>query len=63
MEQKVARWAHNPKVDGSSPSTATNSNNKSKLNIILIYFFLSLIHSFILNNLYDDTRSKNTSLS
>ena len=23
MEQLVARWAHNPKVEGSSPSPAT----------------------------------------
>ena len=24
MEQLVARWAHNPKVEGSNPSSATN---------------------------------------
>ncbi len=29
MEQLVARWAHNPKVVGSSPAPATFKNNKS----------------------------------
>ena len=29
MEQLVARWAHNPKVVGSSPAPATFKINKS----------------------------------
>ena len=29
MEQLVARWAHNPKVVGSSPAPATFKNHKS----------------------------------
>ena len=29
MEQLVARWAHNPKVVGSSPAPATLKSNKS----------------------------------
>ena len=29
MEQLVARWAHNPKVTGSSPVPATKATEKS----------------------------------
>ncbi len=30
MEQLVARWAHNPKVVGSSPAPATKKGNQKR---------------------------------
>ena len=38
MEQLVARWAHNPKVIGSSPVPATFKNGNRKF---LLPFFIS----------------------
>ncbi len=40
MEQLVARWAHNPKVVGSSPAPATKKPVLSRL----FYFRLILIY-------------------
>ena len=40
MEQLAARWAHNPKVGGSSPPPATNFRGFSLFFFILKYFIL-----------------------
>ncbi len=42
MEQLVARWAHNPKVTGSSPVPATKFPN-SNVGIFFALFFVIII--------------------
>ena len=39
MEQLVARWAHNPKVVGSSPAPATQISQR---NFLLAFFMLKI---------------------
>ena len=40
----VARWAHNPKVVGSSPAPATKEED---INLIDVLFFLPITATFI----------------
>ena len=37
MEQLVARWAHNPKVGGSSPPPATNDKRAYSLKLYALF--------------------------
>lgn len=48
MEQLAARWAHNPKVVGSSPALAT----KKTLHLLqgFLFLFLFLFEDFILKS-------------
>jgi len=41
----VARWAHNPKVDGSSPSPATKSKQLRRWESFLIHRLISSLRS------------------
>ena len=40
IEQLVARWAHNPKVAGSSPAPATNFQIKTTTKLLSGGFFI-----------------------
>ena len=39
MEQLVARWAHNPKVTGSSPVPATKEKPDSEMSQAFLFVF------------------------
>ena len=39
MEQLAARWAHNPKVVGSSPAPATKNKRRVEKSVLLFYFY------------------------
>ena len=39
VEQLVARWAHNPKVGGSSPPSATKYSKAEDFHTILCFFY------------------------
>jgi hypothetical protein len=43
MEQLVARRAHNPKVVGSSPAPATESDKLEKSSFVRFFFVISLL--------------------
>ena len=49
MEQLAARWAHNPKVAGSSPASATNYK----------YEYMALISIWYKSFLMDDNMTTN----
>ncbi len=38
MEQLVARWAHNPKVIGSSPVPATEDDTSEKFSEVFLFY-------------------------
>ena len=39
MEQLAARWAHNPKVTGSSPVPATRKNPNLLIKVVRVFCF------------------------
>ena len=54
MEQLVARWAHNPKVTGSSPVPATKKKPDTKVS----GFFIIFVYMFTVYVLYSSKHQK-----
>ena len=48
MEQLAARWAHNPKVGGSSPSPATKKELLQNVITLFIYNFINNFYSIFI---------------
>ncbi len=48
MEQLVARWAHNPKVVGSSPAPATKFYFKSCFVYVCFYVFINMLIFYVI---------------